>query len=705
MKKKKIIIPILIAVLLISLITINVEKANAGEAMCSYTAIYYSHEAINSDRTGETKSKNETIYDDNGINSSDKIEQGTVQDCIDYVNTINSARAGEAGCSIDEYGTMRCDNKHVNGGSLTNGGLSSRDAIIDEINARGVEAGCQDFVNGLVSSETKVKDAGKDEASGRNKGEISRDYDPDSGKDFWTKDGPVKSSFEKHTRTYLAPCDQKVEEEKNCTCPGGSGGGGGGGSMTTCGGTTTTSINGCENGSVPAESTQNPSCNKKPSIGWTVRYTITETITVSVNITPNVIYAGGGVGIAISHNSSTSTSINCIEITTNEHIPQCRDGYTLGSDLICRKTVRTKKDNCDPKKRNDCYYDEVYEEGANCTTSPLAPIPGEAYKEAMAAARAAASGAGGGGGPQKITLYARESNDETDKNSYDLSTNVKDQGVAMSSSVGNKTIVGNTKTDETTGNTIINGDSMGTGIGMASSINKACINRRTAHVRYVTGNCNDDEVDGGNKYYIPLKYAPTDIGLVVDKRKGIYYFNFNIKSDNISTISTVKLDGMCKVKVNQKLYVPDPDPTPNPESLKTYNFIYRPVDITNPTITVFPNRTPASNWTKLRNTANAEGNGAYDQVMKRDRIEYSATLDAQAIQSIKNKNNELIGQDKYYNSFKTINNDGTSNVLFNELGIQNNPRHNKLGECNRKTYTIENGTATSNTIPEGTECW
>ena len=162
---------------------------------------------------------------------------------------------------------------------------------------------------------------------------------------------------------------------------------------------------------------------------------------------------------------------------------------------------------------------------------------------------------------------------------------------------------------------------------------------------------------------------------------------------------------MCKVKVNQKLYVPDPDPTPNPESLKTYNFIYRPVDITNPTITVFPNRTPASNWTKLRNTANAEGNGAYDQVMKRDRIEYSATLDAQAIQSIKNKNNELIGQDKYYNSFKTINNDGTSNVLFNELGIQNNPRHNKLGECNRKTYTIENGTATSNTIPEGTECW
>lgn len=685
MKKKKIIIPVSIAVLLISLITINVEKANAGTGMCTYQAVFFYNEAFDTSHTGLGTTTNNTSWTDgtgtsaNGSNVSFEVRDMTTADCVNYVNNLGyrSSPSYSDNCVSEPDGSITCGNQHINNGSYETGStvVPGLKDMITDLGGGDITAGCEQFVNNTIKADNvDIKQNGVNPDTGKVQDEITRDYDYDTGTAMTNRDGQTyKYSAQTIIKTWTAPCqiDDKEEEKKkeNCECGSSGGGGGGGGSMTTCGGTHTNTTQECKDGNFAAKQPQSLHCGGHPSIKWSVTVTTTEVITVSVSIVPQTIYAGGGVGVNISHNSSTSSSIGSVCVTTTETVPKCNDGDTLsggnGGSFKCTHTY------CeyvwDPElKRNVC-EERTKTYLATCVAvSPSGADQAEAERRARAAAAAVG---GGGSSPQPIHIHARQSNDEKDKSMYDLSNNVAEQGVAVSTS-------GNSK--------VVSSGSMGTGNGMNTSINLACINRKTGKVRYVTGSsCTEDEVEGGNKYYIPLK-DPDET------------FNFRITSGNISTMTTTTLDGMCGVTVKQKLY---------DKTTGKYKFVYRPVDLlTDPQTTVFPGRSPASNWVILKNTENASRTGQYDLLMKRDKVEYSAKLDTANIINIKNINEN----NKNYATFNTINNSGKSTIL-DSLGVtrSSNTAYNKLGECNRKSFTSIDGVSSNNSdsIADGTECW
>lgn len=685
MKKKKIIIPVSIAVLLISLITINVEKANAGTGMCTYQAVFFYNEAFDVSHTGLGTTTNNTSWTDgtgtsaNGSNVSFEVRDMTTADCVNYVNNLGyrSSPSYSDNCVSEPDGSITCGNQHINNGSYETGStvVPGLKDMITDLGGGDITAGCEQFVNNTIKADNvDIKQNGVNPDTGKVQDEITRDYDYDTGTAMTNRDGQTyKYSAQTIIKTWTAPCqiDDKEEEKKkeNCECGSSGGGGGGGGSMTTCGGTHTNTTQECKDGNFAAKQPQSLHCGGHPSIKWSVTVTTTEVITVSVSIVPQTIYAGGGVGVNISHNSSTSSSIGSVCVTTTETVPKCNDGDTLsggnGGSFKCTHTY------CeyvwDPElKRNVC-EERTKTYLATCVAvSPSGADQAEAERRARAAAAAVG---GGGSSPQPIHIHARQSNDEKDKSMYDLSNNVAEQGVAVSTS-------GNSK--------VVSSGSMGTGNGMNTSINLACINRKTGKVRYVTGSsCTEDEVEGGNKYYIPLK-DPDET------------FNFRITSGNISTMTTTTLDGMCGVTIKQKLY---------DKTTGKYKFVYRPVDLlTDPQTTVFPGRSPASNWVILKNTENASRTGQYDLLMKRDKVEYSAKLDTANIINIKNINEN----NKNYATFNTINNSGKSTIL-DSLGVtrSSNTVYNKLGECNRKSFTSIDGVSSDNSdsIADGTECW
>lgn len=685
MKKKKIIIPVSIAVLLISLITINVEKANAGTGMCTYQAVFFYNEAFDVSHTGLGTTTNNTSWTDgtgtsaNGSNVSFEVRDMTTADCVNYVNNLGhrSSPSYSDNCVSEPDGSITCGNQHINNGSYETGStvVPGLKDMITDLGGGDITAGCEQFVNNTIKADNvDIKQNGVNPDTGKVQDEITRDYDYDTGTAMTNRDGQTyKYSAQTIIKTWTAPCqiDDKEEEKKkeNCECGSSGGGGGGGGSMTTCGGTHTNTTQECKDGNFAAKQPQSLHCGGHPSIKWSVTVTTTEVITVSVSIVPQTIYAGGGVGVNISHNSSTSSSIGSVCVTTTETVPKCNDGDTLsggnGGSFKCTHTY------CeyvwDPELKRDVCEERTKTYLATCVAvSPSGADQAEAERRARAAAAAVG---GGGSSPQPIHIHARQSNDEKDKSMYDLSNNVAEQGVAVSTS-------GNSK--------VVSSGSMGTGNGMNTSINLACINRKTGKVRYVAGgSCTEDEVEGGNKYYIPLK-DPDET------------FNFRITSGNISTMTTTTLDGMCGVTVKQKLY---------DKTTGKYKFVYRPVDLlTDPQTTVFPGRSPASNWVILKNTENASRTGQYDLLMKRDKVEYSAKLDTANIINIKNINEN----NKNYATFNTINNSGKSTIL-DSLGVtrSSNMAYNKLGECNRKSFTSIDGVSSDNSdsIADGTECW
>lgn len=196
---------------------------------------------------------------------------------------------------------------------------------------------------------------------------------------------------------------------------------------------------------------------------------------------------------------------------------------------------------------------------------------------------------------------------------------------------------------------------------------KACINTKTAEVDYISqdDDCGDSYIDGGVKYYIPLK-------LQDDVAKG---YDFPVKF-NINEVSMIKgmawsLEYECGVNCNQKLY----------NKKGNIDLIYRPIDMSNP----FPNivnenRQIGINWQTFMNDKTA-----YNNKMNRneENIEYSVTLNPNDIAKIKGYNNG-----KNYINLNTMDNDGFSNFL-KEYGINNkkNNNYNPLGLCFNECWT------------------
>lgn len=694
MKKKKIILPIVLAVFVGFLVFINTEDANAGTGMCSYQAIFYFNEGINADKTGIGTTVNNTSWEDGtgsyaeATNVSYEIRNMTVSDCVNYTTNMNYkssssyASAGDKGCSLASDGSMTCGNVHINSGSYETGKNATGEGVSNFMEYFGggdIQKGCEAWIDGTIKADNiTIKDNGINSESGKYQDEIVRDYDFDSGTAFTGPDGKTfKYSAQTVIKTWTAPCEEEekeVEKSEDCSCSRGVGGGGN--SMTTCGGTIVNSLSGSDCGSFAGtlSSPDNAVCQSSPTVNWSVSVSITETITVSVNMNPSTIYAGGGVGIAVNHNASSSSSINGICVSSNEKAPSCPSGYSYSSsrkECVGREWDSTGCYNYKTGEYYGCYVETTT--GFTCKKVGGVNAVDQAKAESLARSAAAALGSGGKS-PDAITLKAKQSNDEKDNVVYNLSSDVPYQGIALSSGGFNSGKVGN----------MFNDNVMGTSSSYSSMINQACINIYTGKVRYISsGSCDsENEVDGGHKYYIPLKYMDSK-------------FNFNVYSGNISTLTTSTLNANCYVDVYQNFYDKDGG----------YKFIYRPVDITEPVTTVFPSRNEGKNWTTLYNTNNGSS-GSYDLAMKRDKTEYSVSLDPALIQTIKNIN------DKYnnnYASLTTLNSSGKSNVL-NEIGIsiESGRNYNELGKCNRKyTYTSADGTIIDNSssILEGTECW
>lgn len=694
MDKKKIIISLSIVTLLTMSSFYNAEKVNAGKGMCTYKAVFYYNEGIDPSHTGTGTTINNTSWTIGSGTSAGEISNVsyeardmTAQDCVNYVSNFGykSSSSYNNSCTEEADHSITCGNEHINNGSYETGKVETGGVkdMISDLGGGDIAEGCKIFTNNTIKANSiDVKQNGINEENGKPQDQITREYDYDTGVAMTNRAGKTyKFSVQTIIKTWTAPCETEDKEiKKECTC---ANSGGGGSSLTTCGGTITNSKTDCATGSFTGTSSNTNTCKANPTITWSVKVKTTERITVSVNIAPQTIYAGGGVGIKINQNSSTSSAIEGICITTDETIPKCNDGGTLSASTSSSSGFKCTKRNCSwvTNEETGELERECTTETYNATCVATQGIsPGDSAKAEAEARKAAAKFGSGSSTPKEITVFARQSNDEKDTKYYNLSKDESGQGIAISSiKNSNETTI----EDPTT----LRENSMGTGRVMQSSVNQACINRKTGIVRYITsGNCNDDEVDGGHKYYIPLKLASGN-------------FIFKLNSDNISSISTSPVNANCVVNVNQKLYGND----------GKYKFIYRPVDLlTDPHTSVFPKRQPATNWVNFKNTENSSKTGAYDQAMKRDKLEYSATLDAAAIQNIKNRNKEYLANNNYYNSFGTISNEGRSTVL-EALGVTRGltSRYNKLGECNKKTTTITDGAISDNStsILQGTECW
>ena len=187
-------------------------------------------------------------------------------------------------------------------------------------------------------------------------------------------------------------------------------------------------------------------------------------------------------------------------------------------------------------------------------------------------------------------------------------------------------------------------------------LDTACINRQTAKVRYTTGRCNSDEVDGGELYYVPIKQG-------LETGRGTFPVKVSIDDVNVLKSETWSIDYECDVNCRQDLYNPD----------GSFKFIYRPISLSNP----FPGRTPGDNWLPFMEDFN-DGKRKATSKMTRDTVEYEINLTPEKIISIKDYN-----KNKFYTDLGTINNSGRSSYL-NELGITNKVRNNnysELGEC------------------------
>ena len=158
-------------------------------------------------------------------------------------------------------------------------------------------------------------------------------------------------------------------------------------------------------------------------------------------------------------------------------------------------------------------------------------------------------------------------------------------------------------------------------------------------------------IDGGNFYYVPLKW-PDSTGFPV---------SVDVSNLSIITEMTWPLDYDCSVNCNQKMYED-----------KGFKFIYRPIDMSDP----FPNnRQPGANWTTFMDEYDSGNNKAQNK-MTRNQLEYHSILTQTDITQINSYNT------RKYPDLKTITPEGKSTAIT-QFGINNlrGNNFNHLGKC------------------------
>lgn len=708
MKKKIIAVSFVVAFVLVLGVVLNPKEVK-GDGTCTMEVEYAALEAIaESGKYDGSYSKTDTTkyqYPD-GVPSDAKISNVesrsmTAGDCVNYYNNQsyrNDNGIGSSGTSCGEDGRF-C----TNSGSEQSGGLNDISGWMSNINSLGngdVSAGCQEYVNNYqvdtdyTWNQITDGDANYDQylkgnmQDGEFGMDVNSEFSTDSGNllnGAYYKGGILTVTLEWDSSLTGGKCpdDEDVEDElkdKGTECV----------SQETASG----SIGGCSSqgisdtihykASTPTfTSTDNLTdamklCSDYATVTWHANANISQSGYANVSLEKQKIHAGGGVGFGLSYSTSASYAW-CGDSSLSEHpaiidsklaiIAKCPNGYSLD---IANKT---------------CYYcdeDNNCEETSYTCNTPVGVDISENDRTTADGKAKAEVETQMNGSVSAPSVTGPHSND-VNGGIVSLTSNVDGQGTA--------------------------GSAYGGGSSLGFGLYTACINIYDPFdVVYDSSGCagyrdtegNQIRIDGGTRYYTPLKYQ--DNGT----------FRISASSGNISIVSQMKwsMGIVCDVKVEQKIYNPTPSSGGGSGSGSGggtgtdgggYKFIYRPIDLSTPTTTVFPNREPSSNWKNFRNTATDKGgSGAYDTLMTRNKVEYEMTLDASTIQAIKTLNSTT---NYDYANLKTIYPSGMSKYL-KSMNYISNAKYNELGKCNKVTTKVNNGDIKSNSLSlEGTECW
>lgn len=207
----------------------------------------------------------------------------------------------------------------------------------------------------------------------------------------------------------------------------------------------------------------------------------------------------------------------------------------------------------------------------------------------------------------------------------------------------------------------------------------SCINRYTAEVTYDNSlSCDDDEIDGEGKIFIPLKQSSTK------------KFKYRVNLQKLSMITIMSNDSdkwylsyECGLNCDQRLY---------DDSSGQYKFIYRPIDLQNafPT-TVNSGRLPGTNWEILVADTSSYTELVTDGRKDSDKIEYTVILTPDRISQLKTATE----YNKYtYNDMSSIDLTGKSEILDDLIldGFATRSStlyYNALGECTNQCWNPE----------------
>ena len=397
-------------------------------------------------------------------------------------------------------------------------------------------------------------------------------------------------------------------------------------------------------------------------------------------------YSGGGVGFSFNY-STNAVWEYCGEYSTEKHaycarkfyMPKCPSGYSLNTrtkqceytetdtEKVCEKYDkygRCEKYKCLKTDANgNCTKYEtreieiLYTENYTCQITSVGASSDRCYDQSVADAKIYEAAGNKLKSVSSPTAQSYDSNvieSKTNPKTVSLTENGAGNGSASGASGGSWPV-----------------GSMRYG-SLSFSINQACINiyepfdtiyTSNSTSKTIGGECGEDRVSGGNRYYIPIKWPES------------LKFKFWGSAGNVSIV-----DGMnwgmsfeCGVNTEQKIYEDPPD-----VSLR-YKFIYRPIDLNDPFPTVINgDRGIGSNWVYFMSQKNA-----VNQEMNRKNLEYHKLMTHEYIDYIRNDVNTSA-----YDTLKTIDRQGKSTILGEYLGItiENQNKYNALGECTNECW-------------------
>ncbi len=384
----------------------------------------------------------------------------------------------------------------------------------------------------------------------------------------------------------------------------------------------------------------------------------------------NANYAGGGAKITFNFNT-TSTWKWCGSDVKNGHagcerkeISVCPDEYDYNSSTKkCEKEIVSYDyDHDDDVEKEDCKGNNQSYNAATkvCTTktettTTVTEAPCTTYdtytcddEDIKTADDIAFENAGKESKTMSAngTATSRDSNDEKDTTMY----RIEKGGADTDHEAGKFTSSGG------------GGGSWSVGTSRSGSVSfgiyNSCIGiYNPFKVRYDEGGqCTDLEIEGGNKYYIPLK-AKTGT------------FPFEATVDDVSILTGLKwnLEVSCDISFTQKMF-----------GEKKYD--YRPIDMSNP----FPKslgkiENMPSNWQLFMSKEDL-----INKYMNRENIEYIGNLTVEDIRAIKQKSNATPYK---YSNLKSISPEGKSSLLdtFNGVTREEN-NYNNLGKCEKDCW-------------------